>query len=440
MSSVFLIVFFFTNISDVIMGLSIHSSTNKVDRNLNDINRFSSLNSNDFSSNGISILEAPFEDLCELMGGSGKASTIWKALRDGENPLHIPLLENDNMNQDNKCLSMKARDILTSVILGNNNQNNGNSDIHSNNFNLDELLIPCKVDNENVASCGTRKWMSTLYDGNQIESVLIPSGKFDRTTLCVSTQIGCDRGCAFCATGKMGLVRNLTPSEIVGQVIRGLHITKREGMPDLTNIVFMGMGDAGRNLESVSEAVRCITDRKRLAFAESKITVSTVGPSPEAFQLIGELPCTIAWSLHAADDALRKRLVPSTKYTIEELRSGLIDALSKRESLSKRTLMIAITLIDGVNDSEDDAERVSAFLRPILDVAPKIAVNLIPYNDINVDGLRRPHDERVQDFQQVMRRNGYFVAVRMTRGDDENAACGMLHTERQRQKQKPKQQ
>merc|ERR1712196_325845 len=91
--------------------------------------------------------------------------------------------------------------------------------------------------------------------------------------------------------------------------------------------------------------------------------------------------------------------------------------------------------MDGINDSKQDAERVAAFLRPILDVAPKIAVDLIPYNDINVDGLSRPSNKRVHDFQQVMRENGFFVAVRMTRGDDENAACGMLHTARQKQRQ-----
>eukprot|EP00746_Dinoflagellata_sp_MGD_P124067 gnl/MRDRNA2_/MRDRNA2_58664_c0_seq2.p1 gnl/MRDRNA2_/MRDRNA2_58664_c0~~gnl/MRDRNA2_/MRDRNA2_58664_c0_seq2.p1 ORF type:complete len:308 (+),score=41.26 gnl/MRDRNA2_/MRDRNA2_58664_c0_seq2:48-971(+) len=285
---------------------------------------------------------------------------------------------------------------------------------------------------ENLAGCGTRKYLSTLHDGNQIESVLIPSNKFKRTTLCVSTQIGCDRGCTFCATGKMGLVRNLTATEIISQVVQGVHIATREGMPLLSNIVFMGMGDAGRNLDAVGSAVRCITDQKRLKFGAGKVTVSTVGPSPETFQAIVNLPCTIAWSLHAADDVLRKKLVPSTRHSTKQLRDGLVAALGSIRSRRRRAVMIAVTLIKGINDSMLDAKRLADFLRPVVEAAPKLIIDLIPYNDINVNGFTQPTHKEVCEFQKVLREEGYFVSVRVTRGDDESAACGMLKTARQK--------
>jgi 23S rRNA (adenine2503-C2)-methyltransferase len=115
----------------------------------------------------------------------------------------------------------------------------------------------------------------------------------------------------------------------------------------------MGMGDAGKNVDSVCEAVRCLVDRDRFCFAQSKVTVSTVGPTPEIFQRFADVPCTIAWSLHAADDGLRRRLVPTTKHTTVQLRDGLLTALSSRSTFKQRTIMIAVTLISGVNDRSE---------------------------------------------------------------------------------------
>lgn len=141
-------------------------------------------------------------------------------------------------------------------------------------------LFATEIVKQTVSDCGTRKLLQTLDDGQAVESVLIPSHKFDRTTLCVSTQVGCDRGCAFCLTGKMGLVRSLTAEEIISQVFRGLQVSTENNMPPMTNVVFMGMGDAGRNIANVREAVECMVDRQRLGMAAGKITVSTVGPHP----------------------------------------------------------------------------------------------------------------------------------------------------------------
>jgi 23S rRNA (adenine2503-C2)-methyltransferase len=303
-----------------------------------------------------------------------------------------------------------------------------------------EELIPLTVIKETLSPCGTRKMLLRLiHDNLEIESVLIPSTKYDRTTLCVSTQVGCDRGCAFCLTGKMGLVRNLTSSEIIGQVIHGLEIVRREGMPILSNIVFMGMGDAGRNLEAVQEAVACLTDPFRLSFAYQKVTVSTVGPHPEVFEKIAKMNCTIAWSLHSANESIRQRLVHSSRSTpqkptasLVELREGLLKALQDSRTRRRQTLMIALTLIAGINDSEEDAHQVADFVLPMLQVCRKIAIDLIPYNDIQVmkEVFRRPSREQVNTFQRILRERGLFCSVRLTRGDEENSACGMLATNR----------
>lgn len=159
-----------------------------------------------------SVLSIPFDELSELIGGSGRAKIMWDSLKNGENPLLLPI---------DQGLSQRVRDSIP-VIFG------------------DQPLISTKVSEETLSDCGTRKFLQKLGDGLSVESVLIPALKFGRTTLCVSTQIGCDRGCAFCLTGKMGLIRNLTSSEIVSQVWNGLSIVKRENMPPMTNVVFMG--------------------------------------------------------------------------------------------------------------------------------------------------------------------------------------------------------
>jgi len=311
----------------------------------------------------------------------------------------------------NKVLSIKARQTLMALLDGKD-------------------LIPTAVTLETLSDCGTRKFLQRLADGQSIESVLIPSMKYGRTTLCVSTQLGCDRGCQFCMTATMGLIRNLTSDEIIGQVVRGMAIAKRESMPELTNVVFMGMGDAGRNAVAVGEAVAALADRDRMAMAQTKITVSTVGPSPEIFQVLADMPATLAWSLHSPDDTIRKRLVPSTRHTVVELRDGLLRALQSRPTLRSRTIMIAATLIDGVNDSLEDAQKLVEFIRPMYEVAPKIVIDLIPYNDINLHGFVRPSRESVNSFQKHLRDRGVFCSVRVTRGDGESSACGMLATKR----------
>ena len=357
-----------------------------------------------------SVLSLPFHDLATMMGGAGKARAIWKLLRRGMDPL-VTCAEEEVNGYNEDYLSASAKVKLMHVLSN-----------HS--------LIPGVVVEESASSCLTRKVLIRLEDRQTIEAVLIPSLKFERTTLCVSTQIGCDRGCSFCLTGTMGLVRNLTADEIIAQVILAQSIATREKLPPMTNVVFMGMGDAGRNIAAVDEAVRCLIDRDRMSLPQNKITVSTVGPSPEAFMLLAQVPATIAWSLHSPDDGIRKYLVPSTKHSTIQLRDSLLEALLTRNSPKLRTIMIAITLIDGINDSVEDASKVAEFIEPMMVVTHKIVVDLIPYNDNQLHGFRRPSTDRVNAFQQVLKGRGLFCAVRVTRGDAESSACGMLATKR----------
>lgn len=190
------------------------------------------------------------------------------------------------------------------------------------------------------------------------------------------------------------------------------------------------MGDSGRNMDAVGEAVAALTCRNKFSMASSKITISTVGPSPEAFSTLAAMPGTLAWSLHSADDVIRKKLVPSTRHTTVELRDGLVNALKSRKAMRTRTIMIALTLIDGINDTEEDAIKLTNFIRPMLPDVPKIAIDLIPYNDISVPHFKKPSKEKVNSFQRVIREAGFFCTVRVTRGEDESSACGMLATKR----------
>jgi 23S rRNA (adenine2503-C2)-methyltransferase len=334
------------------------------------------------------------------MDGGGKAKLIWSDLRNGVHPL-----------SDTGLLSTRAKGILNDLLRGNE-------------------LLPEQVVKESVSSCGTRKMLLKLKDGLEIESVLIP--KVNKTTLCISTQVGCDRGCIFCLSGKMGIVRNLTSSEIINQVILGLHVVNRETLPKLENIVLMGIGDAGRNLIAVGDALRTITDTQKLRFPTTRVTLSTVGPSPEIFSEISKLPCDIAWSLHSADDTIRKKLVPSTKHSTIALRDGLIEGLKLRSTIRARALMIALTLLEGINDRESDAELLIDFVKPILDITPTIKINLLPYNDINVPGLFKPSYEKICQFQRIIHGKGLFCCVRATRGEYDYSACGMLATKSRR--------
>ena len=235
----------------------------------------------------------------------------------------------------------------------------------------------------------TTKLLLKLADGLEVETVIIPwNGK--RSTLCISSQVGCLQGCRFCATGKMSLLRSLSSDEILSQLFFAKKVCRINGLPQISSVVFMGMGEPGDNLDAVIRATEILTTRELFQLSASKVTVSSVSPTPDTFRQLGKAPCVLAWSVHAANDKLRKSLVPTTKYTMAELRQGMMDALLDRPR-NVRATMWEVALIAGVNDSMEAADELADFARVFVDGVPgvKLIVNLIPFNDIGHPVFRK---------------------------------------------------
>jgi 23S rRNA (adenine2503-C2)-methyltransferase len=262
---------------------------------------------------------------------------------------------------------------------------------------------------------GTCKGVLRARDGARIEAVWIPEE--ERTTLCVSTQVGCPLRCSFCATGALGFTRNLSAAEIVDQVCR-----MREAAPEgsrLTNVVFMGMGEPLLNLPAVLEAVGILIDPKAFRFAPRRVTVSTAGVVPRIAELVRAAPVNLAVSLHATTDAVRDELVPlNRRFPLREL----LGALAALPELSRRRpVFFEYTLMAGVNDAVEDAERLVALLAGI-----PSKVNLIPMNP-HPDAPQRPPAPEVADrFLAVLARARLTATLRRPRGSDIAAACGQL--------------
>jgi 23S rRNA (adenine2503-C2)-methyltransferase len=262
---------------------------------------------------------------------------------------------------------------------------------------------------------GTRKLSLVTHDGHTIEAVLIPEER--RNTLCVSTQVGCPLACSFCATGALGLTRNLHVSEIIEQVL----IARTALDPDetLTNVVFMGMGEPLLNLPAVAESIRILIDPKTLAMAPRRITVSTSGVVPRIRDLLEIAPVNLAISLHATTDAVRDELVPlNRRFPLATLLGALRDEpLINR----KRPVFFEYTLMAGVNDTLADARRLPELLRGI-----PAKINVIPMNP-HADAAQRPPSREVCDaFTAELHRAGMRVTLRRNRGADIDAACGQL--------------
>jgi 23S rRNA (adenine2503-C2)-methyltransferase len=202
---------------------------------------------------------------------------------------------------------------------------------------------------------------------------------------------------------------------------------KMNTLPEIDNIVFMGMGDSGDNADAVINACSIMADRQCFAIPKSKITISTVGPHPQVFQTLSQADAVLAWSVHAVDDTLRKKLVPTTKYTMVDLRDGLINALMDR-SRRLRGLMIEVTLIEDVNDGSKEAKDMAEFCLYIKQrvTGMKLTVNLIPFNDIGHGQYKQSPRSNIIAYQHILVDKGVTSFIRTTRGDDESAACGQL--------------
>jgi 23S rRNA (adenine2503-C2)-methyltransferase len=287
---------------------------------------------------------------------------------------------------------------------------------------LAESCAPSRLTLEqlHVSRDDTTKMLLRLRDQRAVEAVLIPqsAGGRSRTTLCLSTQVGCARGCVFCLTATMKLVRNLSTDEIVAQAVLAMRVAKDRGLPPLRNLVLMGMGEPLDNLDAVAPALDRLTDSAcGLGFGKRHVTLSTVAPSPRAVRAARNLPAHLAWSLHAADDELRRELVPTAKHTVAELRDAFYEVLRERDE----PLFVEMTLIAGKNDRPEDAERAAQ----LFEQAPiPVRFNLLPMNTIGDPVLVA--SRRADMFDQVLRAAGYFTMIRRARGEDDGAACGQL--------------
>ncbi|MDX9857305.1 MAG: 23S rRNA (adenine(2503)-C(2))-methyltransferase RlmN [candidate division Zixibacteria bacterium] len=263
---------------------------------------------------------------------------------------------------------------------------------------------------------GTEKFLFRLHDGHPVESVLIPDDERGRSTVCISSQAGCALACRFCATGTMGLIRDLTVGEIVGQL---LFLRDLYGHDCFTNVVFMGMGEPLNNYHNLIESLQIMKDELGLGIGAKRITVSTSGVTPKIRKLADSgLKVRLALSLHAATQEKRIRLMPIAQtFGLDKL----IDAVRYYAEQTKDRVTFEYVLIDDFNDTMDD---VLALARLIQGIPCKI--NLLAYNPVPGLPYRRPSDEKVDWFGRQLYPRAPAVTVRKSRGRDIEAACGQL--------------
>ena len=265
---------------------------------------------------------------------------------------------------------------------------------------------------------GTRKLRFTTRDGFAIESVLIPDG--DKTTQCISSQVGCAVDCQFCATAKLGLTRNLDAGEIADQVYRARALLA-EVEPDrrISNLVYMGMGEPLHNFDNVMRSLRILTDDRGLGLSQRRITVSTAGMVPRIERLGAEdVRPNLAVSLNAPNDAVRDRIMPiNRKWNIGKLMA----AIRAYPLEHRRRVTFEYVLLAGVNDSLADAAQLATLLRGL-----RCKVNIIPWNPHPEAPYERPAPDVIEAFQAECKRRGLPTYLRTPRGDDIDAACGQL--------------
>lgn len=264
------------------------------------------------------------------------------------------------------------------------------------------------------AGDGTRKFLFTLADNRYIESVLIPAE--DRLTLCISSQVGCAMGCRFCATAQVRPVRDLTATEIINQIWE-----VQQSLPakqKLTNLVFMGMGEALANYDQVVKALGVITAGWGFNFSPRRVTVSTVGLVPQMHRLLAETNVNITVSLTATTNELRNSLMPiNQRFPLEQL----LAACRTLPMSPRKRITFAYTMLKGVNDSDDDARRLTRLLHGL-----RAKVNLIPFNPFPGSSFLPSPRPQIDHFRQILLDKGIHATIRESRGQDAQAACGQL--------------
>jgi 23S rRNA (adenine2503-C2)-methyltransferase len=299
-----------------------------------------------------------------------------------------------------------------------------------------EIRIP-EVVSKQVSVDGTRKYLVRIAGGHEVEVVYIPEE--DRGTLCISSQVGCTLTCSFCHTGTQKLVRNLTAAEIVGQVMMARDDLEEWPVPGepkdetrlLSNIVLMGMGEPLYNFENVRDAMKIAMDEEGISLSRRRITLSTSGVVPEISRTADEIGCMLAVSFHATTDEVRDGLVPINKrWNIETL----LDALrAYPRGRNSERITFEYVMLDGVNDSDEDAHRLIKLISGI-----PAKVNLIPFNEWPGAPYKRSSNNRIRAFANIIYQAGYAAPIRTPRGEDILAACGQLKsaTERARKSRK----
>ncbi len=283
-----------------------------------------------------------------------------------------------------------------------------------------EIKAP-EVVHEQISADGTIKWALKLESGQAIETVYIPER--ERGTLCVSSQIGCALECSFCSTAQQGFNRNLSVAEIVGQLwiaAKRLGALKTTGQRKVTNVVMMGMGEPLLNFDAVVKAMNLMMDDLAYGLSKRRVTLSTSGVLPALDRLLDHTDVALAISLHATTDEVRDVLVPiNKKYPIAELMKSINKYLDGSAAARKAT--IEYVMLDGINDSAEDAKR----LVKLLSKTPS-KINLIPFNTFPGTNYLCSSNATIDRFSNILQNAGFTVVVRRTRGDDIDAACGQL--------------
>ena len=280
------------------------------------------------------------------------------------------------------------------------------------------LRLP-KVLETHKSHDGTVRWVLEASTGDAIETVLIPDDQ--RYTLCISSQAGCSLDCAFCATGKQGFNGNLSTADIVGQTFFVQQWLGQQNPPrQITNVVFMGMGEPLMNFDATMDAANIFMDDYAFGLSKRRVTISTAGVAPMIEAMVGRTEVSLAISLHAANDVLRNQLVPlNKKYPLTQLMDACRTYLGSLGD--RRNLTFEYTLMQGVNDQAEHARELIALAKRI-----RTKVNLIPFNSFPRSPFKKPGIDQIKKFQTLLMEHGIITTMRTTRGDDINAACGQL--------------
>jgi 23S rRNA (adenine2503-C2)-methyltransferase len=271
--------------------------------------------------------------------------------------------------------------------------------------------------NSRLASVdGSEKLLLKTFDGLFIEMVIMPYD--DRVTLCLSSQVGCRMGCNFCQTGKMGFKRNLSSGEILLQILLANILQDNKSQKRISNVVFMGMGEPLDNFDEVAKACKIMIDKGALGLSKAKVTVSTSGLVPEIYRLAREVPVRLAISLHSADDIIRSNMMPiNRKYPLEKLKKALLEYPAP----ARYGITLEYVMIEGVNDSIQDAKKLVKFIHGM-----KAKVNLIPVNHFPGLKMKPSVQEAIDAFQQYLSDRSIPAPVRYSRAQDVSGGCGQL--------------